>query len=85
MAERSAFTLGRLHWGDLLVIALYYTASIGIGIYTMCKTKNNLNSFFLAGRSLTWWSIGMSLFASNIGSINFVGIAGLMLINLEEL
>lgn len=72
----STVKFGRLHWSDLLVIGLYYIGSIAIGIWTICKTKNSIHSFFLAGRSLSWWPIGMSLFASNIGSINFVGIAG---------
>lgn len=33
-------------------------------------------SYFLAGRSLTWWMVGGSLFASNIGGTHFVGVAG---------
>ena len=32
--------------------------------------------YFLAGRSTPWWAVGMSLFASNIGSEHFVGLAG---------
>ena len=66
----------KLHWVDLLVIGLYYVVTLAIGVWSICKTKNNLNSFLLADRAITWWAIGMSLFASNIGSINFVGIAG---------
>lgn len=32
--------------------------------------------YFLAGRNTPWWAVGMSLFASNIGSEHFVGLAG---------
>ena len=32
--------------------------------------------YFLAGRSLTWWLIGVSLIASNISTEHFVGMAG---------
>jgi SSS family solute:Na+ symporter len=32
--------------------------------------------FFLAGRQTSWWAVGFSLFASNIGSEHFVGLAG---------
>jgi hypothetical protein len=32
--------------------------------------------YFLAGRSVGWWAVGMSLFSSNIGSEHFVGLAG---------
>uniref|UniRef100_A0A8C7WHX7 Sodium/glucose cotransporter 1 n=1 Tax=Oncorhynchus mykiss TaxID=8022 RepID=A0A8C7WHX7_ONCMY len=40
------------------------------------NTKPTVGGFFLAGRSMVWWPIGASLFASNIGSGHFVGIAG---------
>lgn len=72
----SDVTFGRLHWSDILVIALYYAGTIAVGIWSIRKTESSLNSFFLASRSITWWPVGLSLFASNIGSINFVGIAG---------
>ena len=32
--------------------------------------------YFLAGRSLVWWMVGGSLFASNIGGTQFIGVAG---------
>ncbi|NXJ82511.1 SC5A1 protein, partial [Trogon melanurus] len=38
--------------------------------------RGTVGGFFLAGRSMVWWPIGASLFASNIGSEHFVGIAG---------
>ena len=43
----------------------------------MFKTdRSNLNGFFLAGRDITWFPVGASLFSSNIGSGSFVGLAG---------
>ncbi|XP_061458783.1 sodium/glucose cotransporter 1-like isoform X2 [Rhineura floridana] len=38
--------------------------------------RGTVGGFFLAGRSMAWWPIGASLFASNIGSGHFVGLAG---------
>ncbi|NXK46745.1 SC5A1 protein, partial [Chauna torquata] len=38
--------------------------------------RGTVGGFFLAGRNMVWWPIGASLFASNIGSGHFVGIAG---------
>lgn len=35
-----------------------------------------MGGYFLAGRSMVWWPVGASLFASNIGSGHFVGLAG---------
>ncbi|XP_042817914.1 solute carrier family 5 member 4 isoform X4 [Panthera tigris] len=43
----------------------------------MLKTnRGTVGGFFLAGRDMTWWPMGASLFASNIGSGHFVGLAG---------
>ncbi|OBS70085.1 hypothetical protein A6R68_01375, partial [Neotoma lepida] len=43
----------------------------------MLKTnRSTVGGFFLAGRAMTWWPMGASLFASNIGSGHFVGLAG---------
>ena len=39
-------------------------------------TEETAEGYFLAGRTLTWWMVGGSLFASNIGGTHFVGIAG---------
>ncbi|XP_076000030.1 sodium/glucose cotransporter 2 isoform X3 [Genypterus blacodes] len=38
--------------------------------------RGTVGGYFLAGRSMTWWPVGASLFASNIGSGHFVGLAG---------
>jgi Na+/proline symporter len=38
--------------------------------------RNTVDSFFLAGRKMTWVFVGASLFASNIGSEHFIGLAG---------
>nr|XP_035126614.1 solute carrier family 5 member 4 isoform X3 [Callithrix jacchus] len=38
--------------------------------------RGTIGGFFLAGRDVAWWPMGASLFASNIGSGHFVGLAG---------
>uniref|UniRef100_A0A7N8WVC1 Sodium/myo-inositol cotransporter 2 n=1 Tax=Mastacembelus armatus TaxID=205130 RepID=A0A7N8WVC1_9TELE len=43
----------------------------------MCRTKRStVDGYFLAGKNMTWWPVGTSLFASNIGSGHFIGLAG---------
>uniref|UniRef100_A0A8C9VHH2 Sodium/glucose cotransporter 1 n=1 Tax=Scleropages formosus TaxID=113540 RepID=A0A8C9VHH2_SCLFO len=42
----------------------------------LSTNRGTVGGFFLAGRSMVWWPIGASLFASNIGSGHFVGLAG---------
>ncbi|CAJ1070786.1 sodium/glucose cotransporter 1 isoform X4 [Xyrichtys novacula] len=62
---------------DISVIVVYFIVVLGVGIWAMVRTnRSTVGGFFLAGRSMVWWPIGASLFASNIGSGHFVGIAG---------
>ena len=59
---------------DFLVIGLYFTVILGVGIYSS-RSKEDTSQYFLANRNLGWFVIGASLFASNIGSEHLVGLA----------
>lgn len=62
---------------DLAVIIVYFIAIMLVGVWAMVKTnRSNVSGFFLAGRDMTWFPVGASLFSSNIGSGHFVGLAG---------
>uniref|UniRef100_A0AAX7SXR6 Sodium/glucose cotransporter 1 n=1 Tax=Astatotilapia calliptera TaxID=8154 RepID=A0AAX7SXR6_ASTCA len=62
---------------DISVIVVYFLVVLAVGVWSMVHTnRSTVGGFFLAGRSMVWWPIGASLFASNIGSVHFVGIAG---------
>ncbi|XP_040272367.1 sodium/glucose cotransporter 1 isoform X2 [Bufo bufo] len=62
---------------DISVIVIYFLVVLAVGIWAMVRTsRGTVGGFFLAGRSMVWWPIGASLFASNIGSGHFVGLAG---------
>ena len=50
---------------DLIVIGVYLIGIVGIGFWVSRKTESE-EDYFLAGRSLTWPLIGLSLFASNV-------------------
>ncbi|CAG2239787.1 Solute carrier family 5 member 4,Sodium/nucleoside cotransporter,Sodium/myo-inositol cotransporter,Sodium/glucose cotransporter 5,Solute carrier family 5 member 4A,Sodium/glucose cotransporter 4,Sodium/glucose cotransporter 2,Sodium/glucose cotransporter 1,Sodium/myo-inositol cotransporter 2 [Mytilus edulis] len=65
-----------LHWGDILVVIGYFIAVIIVGILSSCRNRGSVKGYFLAGRSMHWIPVGASLFASNIGSGHFVGLAG---------
>lgn len=60
---------------DLYIIIAYLILIIGIG-WWVSRTKENSSDYFLAGRNMGWWAIGASLFASNISSEHFIGLAG---------
>ncbi|KAK1151918.1 sodium/glucose cotransporter 2 [Acipenser oxyrinchus oxyrinchus] len=62
---------------DISVIVLYFVLVIAVGIWSMYRTnRGTVGGYFLAGRTMVWWPVGASLFASNIGSGHFVGLAG---------
>ncbi|XP_039717701.1 solute carrier family 5 member 4 isoform X1 [Pteropus medius] len=62
---------------DISVIVIYFLVVMVVGLWAMLKTnRGTVGGFFLADRDMAWWSMGASLFASNIGSGHFVGLAG---------
>ncbi|XP_069135421.1 sodium/glucose cotransporter 4-like [Argopecten irradians] len=69
-------TTTALEWGDILVVVGYFVAVIGVGIASSCRNRGSVSGYFLAGRTMNWIPVGASLFASNIGSGHFVGLAG---------
>ncbi|NXE96384.1 SC5AA protein, partial [Menura novaehollandiae] len=62
---------------DLVVVVVYFSLNIGVGIWSSCRVnRNTVSGYFLAGRDMAWWPIGASLFASSEGSGLFLGLAG---------
>nr|XP_026237505.1 sodium/glucose cotransporter 5 isoform X2 [Urocitellus parryii] len=62
---------------DIVVIAVYFALNVAVGIWSSCRARRStVDGYFLAGRDMTWWPIGASLFASSEGSGLFVGLAG---------
>ncbi|XP_016052008.1 PREDICTED: sodium/glucose cotransporter 5 isoform X2 [Miniopterus natalensis] len=67
----------QLSLADIVVIAVYFALNVAVGIWSSCRaSRNTVSGYFLAGRDMTWWPIGASLFASSEGSGLFIGLAG---------
>ena len=64
-----------LSWLDISVFLAFFGVVIGVSMYKSRKEKTS-EDFFLAGRSLLWPFIGLSLIAANISTEHFVGMAG---------
>jgi len=58
------------------MIGGYFTLLLGVAWWVVYKSKDTAADYFLAGRNLSWWIVGASIFASNIGSEHVVGLAG---------
>ena len=64
-----------LRWLDWIVIAIYLTAMLGIGLYFYVREKRGSTAdFFVGGRSIPFWAAGISLYATNVSSISFIAI-----------
>lgn len=74
MADKVEGTL--LHYADIIVIVGYFLIVLFIGLWSSCRNRGSVGGYFLAGRSMHWIPVGASLFASNIGSGHFIGLAG---------
>src|SRR5215467_8524724 len=61
---------------DWLAILFYFGILACVAWWVVKVRKNTAADYFLAGRNLSWWIIGASIFASNIGSEHIVGLAG---------
>lgn len=70
---------------DYIIIVISLVFVFSLGIYGTLKKKqdsdarqeDSASTFFLAGRTMPWYIISSSLFASNIGTEHFVGQTGI--------
>ena len=60
---------------DWVVVGVYLVAIISFGIY-MGRGTRSVSEFFLAGREMRWWAAGLSVMATQISAITFVGTTG---------
>ncbi|XP_047212717.1 sodium/myo-inositol cotransporter 2-like [Girardinichthys multiradiatus] len=75
--QKPSFGSNTLVTVDIVVLVVYFLLVLAVGFLSMWRTKRStVDGYFLAGKSMTWWPVGASLFASNIGSGHFIGLAG---------
>jgi len=60
---------------DATIIVAYLAGITFVGILAGYRKRTTSNEYFLAGKSLGWFTIGGALFASNISTIHLVGLA----------
>ena len=60
---------------DIAVLAAYFLLIFGIG-FSFARGNRSSTEYFLADRNVGWFAIGTSLFATNISSEHFIGLAG---------
>jgi solute:Na+ symporter, SSS family len=60
---------------DIIVIAVYLIGITAFGIWVGYKKSASSQQYFLANKSLGWFTVGAAVFTSNISTIHLVGLA----------
>lgn len=60
---------------DIAITVVYFVGVIAHGLWES-RGKESADDYFLAGRRLPWYLVGVSLFASNMSGASFVGLMG---------
>lgn len=60
---------------DVSVIAIYLIGITAFGIWVGYRRDATTNQYFLANKSLGWFTVGAAVFTSNISTIHLVGLA----------
>ena len=64
-----------MHWINWAVVAAYLIFVVGDSLRRTRGTRT-MESFFLAGRRLPWWAVGLSVMATQLSAITLIGTTG---------
>ena len=60
---------------DPIVIAVYLVGITAFGIWVGFRRHASTDQYFLANKSMGWFTVGAAVFTSNISTIHLVGLA----------
>ncbi|MCA9040013.1 MAG: sodium/solute symporter [Planctomycetaceae bacterium] len=66
-----------MNFWDWLIVFVLNGAIIGYGFYLSRKTISS-SEWFLGGRSLPWWGLGLSILATAVDNADLVSVTGLV-------
>lgn len=61
---------------DLILLSLYFIALLGVGFYFSSRNTNH-DDYFLGGRNIKPWHVGLSVVATDVGGGFSIGLGGL--------
>jgi len=53
---------------DYVIIAVFFSATLFIGLYVSKKSGKDSTEFFLSGRNMPWWLLGLSMVATTFST-----------------
>jgi solute:Na+ symporter, SSS family len=64
-----------MHWIDWTIVGIYLVWIVWDGL-RLTKRSQELEGYFLGGRSLPWWAVGLSVMATQLSAITMIGGTG---------
>ncbi|MBX3131953.1 MAG: sodium:solute symporter [Gemmatimonadaceae bacterium] len=64
-----------MHWINWAIVGAYLLWVVGDGI-RRSRGATTIEGYFLAGRSLPWWAVGLSVMATQLSAITLIGTTG---------
>ena len=65
-----------MHFVDVIIFIVYFIGMLGIGLY-FYKNNAGLDDYYIGGRNLGSWHIGLSVVATDVGGGFSIGLGGL--------
>jgi solute:Na+ symporter, SSS family len=53
---------------DYILIAVFFAITLSIGVYVSKKAGKNASEYFLSGRTMPWWLLGVSMVATTFST-----------------
>ena len=67
-----------LSYIDWIIIIAFFVISLSIGIYTLKFSGKSASNFFLSGRNMPWWVLGVSMVATTFAADTPGLVAGIV-------
>jgi solute:Na+ symporter, SSS family len=74
--RESGSPLSNLHVYDWIIVAVYVTVTLALGLAFRKRAAQSTDEYFLSGRSLPWWILGTSMVATTFAADTPLAVTG---------
>ncbi len=64
-----------MHWINWVIVVVYLAVVVVDGL-RRTRGTTDIEGYFLAGRSLPWWAVGLSVMATQLSAVTLIGTTG---------